>query len=157
MAAMRMPKLAIALVLLVLIALAGTMTYTGFLVIGELADRIGISRFWAGLLLGVLFARFPKISDGKLRTVGLIPKPVRRPLILSLLAFCLASFLLQGEHVSAVFPGLAIAFLLMYPWLRRALVTRFVTSIFQKAAPGERPGPGDDGMVIDGEFTEKKD
>ena len=65
-----MPKLMSAVVLLVLAALAGTMTYTAFLVIGVLADHLGTSRFIAGLLLGGLFARFPWIRKGKLRIVG---------------------------------------------------------------------------------------
>ena len=74
--------------MVVLFALAGTMAYTGFLVVGVLADQLGTGRFVAGLLLGVLFARFPWISKGKPRIVGLLPKPVRRPLIVGILALC---------------------------------------------------------------------
>ena len=150
-----MPKLTIAVALLVLIALASVMTYTGFLVVGVLADHLGTGRLAAGLLLGALFARFPWISKGKLRIVGLLPKPVRRPVILSLLALCLLYFLLQGEYVPALFTGFATAFLLTYPWLRRAIFVRLLSS-FSKFT-GRDPGKSTGGMVIDGEFREKKD
>ena len=80
-AAIRKPKLVIAIALLMLAALAGAMTYTGFLVVGVLADYLGTGRVLAGLMLGALFARFPWISKGGLRIVGLLPKIVRRPLI----------------------------------------------------------------------------
>ena len=79
------PRLTIAAVLLVLAALAATMTYTGYQVVGVLAEQAGTSRFVAGLLLGILFARFPWVSNGKPRIVGLLPKPLRRPLIATLL------------------------------------------------------------------------
>ena len=153
---MRKPKLAIAFVLLVLAALAGTMTYTGFLVVGVLADYLGTSRFVAGLLLGVLFARFPRISSGKLRTVGLLPKPVRRPLIVGLLALCLLHFLSQGDYVPAAFTGFATAFVLIYPWLRRTMFDRTIGSVF-KFAGQAGPQKNTDDMVIDAEFREKKD
>ena len=65
-AAIRTPKLTLAIALLLLAALAGTMTYTGFLVVGVLAAHLDTSRFLAGLLLAALFARFPWISKGKL-------------------------------------------------------------------------------------------
>lgn len=150
-----MPKLMIAVTLLVLAALAGTMTYTGFLVIGVLADYLGTGRFVAGLLLGVLFARFPRISNGKLRVVGLLPKPVRRPLILTLLALCLVHFLLRADYVPAAFIGFSAAFLLGYPWLRRAIFDRIVSSVFKFT--GRNPSASIDDGVIDGEFREKKD
>ena len=76
-----MPKLMLAVALQLLVALASTLTYTGFLVIGVLAEQLGAGRIVAGLLLGALFARFPWISKGGLRIVGLLPKIVRRPLI----------------------------------------------------------------------------
>ncbi|WP_136220093.1 hypothetical protein [Massilia sp. Mn16-1_5] len=155
-AALGRPKLAIAAVLLVLAALASTMTYTGYLVIGVLADYLGTSRFVAGLLLGVLLARFPKLSNGKLRIVGLLPKPVRRPLIVGLLALCLLHFLVQGDYVPAAFTGFATAFLLGYPWLRRTVFDRTIGSVF-KFAGQPRPPKSTDDMVIDGEFREKKD
>jgi len=153
---MRKPKLAIAFVLLVLAALASTMTYTGFLVVGVLADYLGTSRFVAGLLLGVLFARFPRISKGKLRIVGLLPKPLRRPLIVGLLALCLLHFLSQGDYVPAAFTGFATAFVLIYPWLRRTMFDRTIGSVFKFAGQARSPKNTDD-MVIDGEFREKKD
>ena len=151
-----MPKLTAAVALLVLVALASTMTYTGFLVVGVLADQLGTGRFAAGLLLAALFARFPWVRKGKLRVVGLLPKPVRRPLILGILAFCLLNFLWRGEYVPALFTGFVTAFLLTYPWLRRTIVDRMVSSFFKftgRHSPERRP----DDQVIDVEFTEKKE
>ena len=150
-----MPKLAIAFAFILLAALAGTMSYTGFLVVGVLADYLGTGRVVAGLLLGVLFARFPWISKGKLRIVGLLPKPVRRPLIVSLLALCLLHFLWRGDSVPAVFTGFTTAFLLTFPWLRRAIFDRISSSVFKFA--GQTSPQSADDRVIDGEFREKKD
>ena len=151
-----MPKLTLAVALFALAALAGTMTYTGFLVVGVLADQLGTGRVIAGLLLGGLFARFPSISKGKLRTVGLLPKPLRRPVMVSLLGLCLLSFLSRGEYVPALFIGFAVAFLLTFPWLRRAIFARMKSSLFKSAA-GQNPAKNVDGTVIDVEFREKKD
>ena len=128
------------------------MTYTGFLVIGVLADYLGTSRFLAGLLLGVLFARFPWIRKGKPRIVGLLPKPLRRPLVASLLVLSSLHFLSQGEYVSASFTGFALAFLLVFPWLRRAIFDRMLSSVFNFA--GQKPSTSVDDTVIDGEFRE---
>jgi hypothetical protein len=139
----------------VLAALAGTMAYTGFLVIGVLADYLGTGRFVAGLLLGVLFARFPWIRKGKLRVVGFLPKPVRRPLIVSILALCLWTFLSRGDYVPAVFTGFATAFVLTFPWLRRAIFDRILSSVFKFT--GKPPSDSIDDTVIDGEFREKKE
>ena len=150
-----MPRLALAVVVLALAALAGTLTYTGYLVVGVLADYLGTGRVMAGLLLGILFARFPKISHRKLRLVGLLPKPVRRPLIVSLLALCLVTFLVRGDYVPAAFTGFATAFLLTYPWLRRAMFDRMLSSVFKFT--GKPPRNSTDDRVIDGEFREKKD
>ena len=141
--------------MLLLAALAGTMTYTGFLVIGVLAAHLGTSRFLAGLLLAVLFARFPSIGKGKLRVVGLLPKPVRRPLMAGILALCLLNFVWLGDSVSAIFTGFTLAFLLGYPWLRRILFDRIVASASRFS--GRRPANDSDDMVIDGEFREKKE
>jgi hypothetical protein len=151
----RKPKLTIAVALLVLAALAGTMTYTAFLVVGVLAEHLGTGRVMAGLLLGVLFARFPWIRKGKLRIVGLLPKPVRRPLIVSILALCLLNFLSQGEYVPALFIGFATAFLLTYPWLRRALFDRMLSSFYKFT--GRHSPKSTDNMVIDAEFREKNE
>jgi len=150
-----MPKRTVAVVLIVLAALASTMTYTGFLVIGVLADYLGTSRILAGLLLGGLFARFPWIRKGKLRIVGLLPQAARRPLILSILALCLLHFLAHGDTVAALFPGFAMVFLLAYPWLRRAVFDRILSSVFKFAGP--KPHTSIDDRVIDGEFREKKE
>lgn len=152
---MRMPKLTIAVALLALVALASTITYTGFLVVGVLADYLGTGRVLAGLLLGALFARFPWIRKGKLRIVGLLPKPVRRPLIVGLLALCLLTFLSRGQYVPAGFAGFTTAFLLGYPWVRRAIFDRMLSSVFKFA--GRNPPKSTDDTVIDGEFREKKD
>lgn len=152
--AWRMPRLAIAIVVLALAALASTLTYTGFLVVGVLADYLGTGRAMAGLLLGILFARFPRISNGKLRLVGLLPKPVRRPLIVSIIALCSLAFLARGEYVPAAFTGFATAFLLTYPWLRRAIFDRMLSSVFKFA--GKNPRKDTDDTVIDAEFREKK-
>ena len=154
-AAIGRPKLTIAVALCLLAALASTMTYTGFLVVGVLADHLGTNRVMAGLLLGVLFARFPRISNGKLRMVGLLPKPVRRPLIVGILALCLLNFLSLGEYVPASFTGFATVFLLTYPWLRRAMFDRMLSSIFTFA--GRKPRNSGDDNVIEGEFREKKE
>jgi hypothetical protein len=155
-AAFGKPKLTIALVLVVLVALAGTMTYTGFLVIGLLAEHLGTGRFVAGLLLGVLFARFPWISNGRLRVVGLLPKPVRRPFVVSLLAFCLLSFLWREAYVPAAFTGFAAAFLLAFPWLKKAVVERAMSSLF-KSPLSPQARSRDDDNVIEGEFKERKE
>ena len=150
-----MPKLTAAAAFLVLAALASTMTYSGFLVIGVLADYLGTGRVTAGLLLGVLLARLPWIRKGKLRIVGLLPKPARRPFIVGLLALCLGHFLSRGEYLPAGFIGFTMAFLLTYPWLRRAMFDRMLSSVFQFT--GRRPPGGNDDTVIEGEFRERKD
>ena len=150
------PKLTLAVVLLVLAALASTMTYVGFLVVGVLADYLGTGRVAAGLLLGAVFARFPRISNGKLRLVGLLPKPARRPLVVCLLALCLLTLLWRGDIVPALFTGFATVFLLTFPWLRRALFDRLLSSVF-KFTGRQQPRKSSDDMVIEGEFREKKD
>lgn len=134
------------------------MTYTGFLVVGVFADYLGTGRFAAGLLLGALFARFPWVSNGRLRVVGLLPKPARRPLIVSLLVLSLLSFLSRGEHVPALFTGLTTAFLLAFPWLRRTVFKRLLAP-FSQFVPGRnaRHRASVDDTVIEGEFRERKD
>lgn len=155
-AVMGMPRLTIAVALLMLATLAATMTYTGFLVVGVSADHLGTSRFVAGLLLACLFARFPWISKGKPRIVGLLPKPVRRPFMVSLLALCLLSFLTRGETVPALFVGLTTAFLITFPWLKKVLVARISSSVSNFAA-GRNASVAADHTVIDGEFRERKE
>lgn len=131
------------------------MTYTAFLVVGVLAEHLGTGRVMAGLLLGVLLARFPWISKAKLRIVGLLPKPARQPFIVGLLALCLLNFLWRGEYVPAAFTGFATAFLLAYPSLRRAIFDRMLSSVFKFA--GRNPSKSTDDGVIDGEFRERKE
>jgi hypothetical protein len=139
----------------VLAALAGTMTYTGYLVIGVLADYLGTGRFMAGLLLGILFARIPRISNGKLRMVGLLPQPVRRPLMVSLLILCALHFVALGDYVPVAFAGFTTAFLLLLPWLKRTVFDRVRSSVFNFA--GKPPAHSIDDRVIDGEFREMKE
>jgi hypothetical protein len=152
-----MPRAASAFVLLVLVALAGTMTYTGYLVVGVLSDLLGTGRFVAGLLLGALFARIPWVSNGKLRTVGMLPKIARRPVMVGLLALCLWTFLIQGDFVPAMFTGFTGAFILIFPWLKRALFGRLASSFFKFPAAGQHASKSIDSTVIDVEFKEKKD
>lgn len=152
---MRMPKLTLALALCVLVALAGTLSYSAYLVVGVLADYLGTGRGMAGLLLGALFARFPWASKGKLRIVGLLPKPVRRPVMASLLALCLLHFLSRGDYVPAAFAGFAAAFVLTFPWLRRTMFDRVRSSVFNFAGQNRPQSIDDD--VIEGEFKERKD
>ncbi|MFP5393397.1 MAG: hypothetical protein ACLGI6_17920 [Gammaproteobacteria bacterium] len=132
------------------------MGYTGYLVVGVVADLLGTGRVVAGLLLGLVFARIPSLSNGKLRTVGLLPKAVRRPAIVSLLALCLVRFLSHGEYLPALFAGFAAVFVLTFPWLRKAIFARMSSSAFKFGAGRNRPQRADD-RVIDGEFREKKD
>lgn len=131
------------------------MSYAGYLVIGVLADQLGTGRFIAGLLLGALFARFPWISNGRPRIVGLLPKPVRRPLMVGILILCLLHFVWQGDDVQAFFIGVTTAFLLGFPWLRRVVFDRLFGSVFKFT--GRKPAKPADDMVIDGEFREKKE
>lgn len=132
------------------------MTYSGFLVIGVLADYLGTSRFVTGLLLGALFARLPWIGHGKPRLVGLLPKPVRLPLIAGLFTLCLLRFLTQQHAVPATCIGVTLACLLGFPWLKQRLLARVSSSVFNFAAG--RKGPlAADPTVIEGEFREMKD
>jgi hypothetical protein len=154
-AVMRAPKLTLAVALFVLAALAGTLTYAGYLAIGVLAGYLGTGRGMAGLLVAVLFARFPWIINRKLRIVGLLPAPVRRPVMASLLALCLVHFLSQGDYVRAGFTGFATAFILAFPWVRRAVAGRMSSSVFGFA--GKNAPRDTDASVIEGEFRERKD
>lgn len=131
------------------------MTYTGFLVVGVLAEYLGTGRFMAGLLLGGLYARIPWIRAGKLRIVGLLPRPVRRPLTVSLLVLCSLHFLSYGAYVSAVFTGFTTAFLILFPWLKRTVFDRMRSSVFNFA--GKQPSRTIDDRVIDAEFREMKE
>lgn len=151
----RRPRLSLAVALLLLASLAGTLSYTGYLVIGVLADYLGTGRATAGLLLAVVLARFPWVRQGRLRIVGLLPGPVRRPIMLALLALCLGTFLSRGDYVPAAFTGFTAAFILGFPRLRRTIVDRSLSSVFPFAGR-KRPAGGDD-TVIEGEFREKKD
>jgi hypothetical protein len=153
---MAMPRLSIAAALAVVAALVAAMTYTGWLVVGVLADYLGTSRFVAGLLLGVFFARVPWIGNGKPRIVGLLPKPVRQPLTLGLLALCLLRFSMQGDTVAALFVGATLAIVLAFPWFKKALFAK-VSSSFSHFAGGRNAPVAVDDTVIDGEFRERKE
>ena len=152
-----MPRATIALAVITLAALAGTISYTAYLVVGVLAELLGTGRVVTGLLLGVLFARIPWFSQGKLRTVGLLPKLARKPVMMGLLGLCLYSFLARGHIAPALLTGFAAVFLLTFPWIRRALWGRAVSSIFPFAGAGQHRSQRDDSNVIDVEFKEKKD
>lgn len=152
-----MPKATIAVALLVLVALASVMTYTGFLVVGVLADLLGTGRVITGLLLGILFARLPSFSNGQFRTVGLLPKAARRPVVMGLLGLCLYVFLARGHVVPALFVGFSAAFLLAFPWLRRAIWSRVLSSVFKPFVGDPNRSKSTDDTVIDVEFREKKD
>jgi hypothetical protein len=158
---MHRPKSTLAAALCMLAALAGTMTYTGYLVVGVLADYLGTGRGAAGLLLGVLFARFPWASGGQFRIVGLLPKPLRRPLIVALLGFCSLVFLSRGDLVSAGFTGFGAAFVLLFPWLRTTIFDRMRSSVVNFAgrrSPQRTDHAGRiDDTVIEGEFREMKE
>lgn len=151
-----MPRLSIAVAFIVLAILASTLSYTGFLVVGVLADYLGTSRFLAGLLLGILFARFPWISKGKARIVGLLPKPLRRPSVVVLLAVCLLRFSVQGDSVPALLMGFAMAFVLGFPLLRKLLLARMSASVMHFASGGNAQVAADSN-VIEGEFRERKE
>jgi hypothetical protein len=153
--AVRTPKLAVAVSILALVALASTMTYAGYLVVGVISDYLGSNRFIAGLLLGILFARMPYVRQGKLRTIGLLPKNARLPTLVALLAFCLLSFLYRGEMVPMLFLGLAATFLLTIRWLRRTFMNRFASFFTSSLDPAHSRNT--DTTIIDAEFREKKD
>jgi hypothetical protein len=155
-AAIRRPKLAIAVLLLVLAVLAGTLSYTGYLVVGAVAGYLGTSRVMAGLLLGVLFARLPWVVARKLRTIGLLPKRARLPVMVALLAFCLLSYSYRGEWIPVLFLTFAGAFLVAYPRIRKTITERVISSLF-KPSVGPNHSKSADDNVIDGEFREKKD
>lgn len=155
-AVIRAPKLAIAIFLLALVALASTLSYTGFLVVSVVAEHLGTGRLMAGLLLGIVFARLPSIKEGKLRTIGLLPKRMRLPAMVALLAFCLLSYAYRGDVVPVLFLTFATAFLLLYPRVRDLLVARVITSLFKSSGGYGQPRNADD-SVIDVEFREKKD
>jgi hypothetical protein len=152
----RAPKIAGAVLLLALVALASTMSYVGFLVVGVLSDYLGTGRIVTGLLLGILFARLPLIRQGKLRTVGLLPRPARRPVIVVLLAFCLLIHFQRGALVPMLALGFAIFFLLAYPRIRKMVVDRAFASVFGSLFKPGQP-KSNDASVIDVDFREKKD
>ena len=151
-----MPRLAIAVLLLALVALASTMSYAGFLVVGIVSDQLGTGRLMAGLLLGILFARLPWMRKGKLRTIGLLPKRARLPVMAALLAFCLLSYLYRGEMVPVLFLGFATTFLLAYRRMRQMIVNRAISSLFKSSAAPNHAKKTDN-TVIDVEYREKKD
>jgi hypothetical protein len=152
---MRAPKLTLAVALGVLVVLASMLTYATYLVVGVSAYYLGTGRGTTGLLLAILFARFPWVSKGRPRIVGLLPKPARRPFMVSLLALCCAHYLWHGEPLPAVCTGFAMAFLLAFPWLRRAVFDRMVSSVFRST--GQKSAKDVDDNVIDIEFKEKRD
>lgn len=151
-----MPKLAVAVLLLALVALASSTTYAGYLVVSTVSHYLGTSRFLAALLLGIVFARLPWVRQGRLRAVGLLPGKARLPVMAALLASCLLHFLYLGEWLPVLFLGFAMGFLLGYRRLRQKLVARAMSSVLKAAQHPAQPR-SDDRTVIDVEFREKKD
>ncbi|MDQ9172075.1 hypothetical protein Q8A64_16810 [Oxalobacteraceae bacterium R-40] len=151
-----MPRLAIAATLLALVALAGSLSFVGYLVVSTVAEHLDTGHFIAGLLLGVLFARLPWLREGKLRTIGILPKRARLPVMVALLGFCLLNFLYRSEWVPVLFLGFAMSFLLTYPRIRKRVVDRAISSFFNFPTDQNRPRSTDD-KVIDVEFREKKE
>lgn len=151
-----MPRFTLAVFILLLAALASTLTYTGFLVVSTVSAYLDLGRVATGFLLGVVFARLPWIQQGKLRTVGLLPKRARLPVMASLLTFCLLNFLFNGEIVSMLFVGFALTFLLAYPRIRQRLINRLLAPFTQSPPDPARSRKHDD-RIIDVDFREKKD
>ena len=153
-----MPRLAIALVILALAVVAGISSYAGYLVLGVLADHLGTGRFLAGMLLGILFIRLPSLRQGKLRTIGILPKALRFPLTIGLLALAFANYFPLGEVLPLVGLGLAAALLLASRWIRQLVVGR-VASVLSRSRPAGGPANTRriDPTIIDADFTEKKD
>lgn len=150
-----MPRLSIAVLLLALAALSSTLTYAGFLVVGVISHHLGTSRFLAGLLLAVLFARLPYIRQGRLVTVGLLPRRARLPVLAVLLALCMLSLLYRGAVMPVLFLVLAAALVLTLQWMRRTLAGRAMALFRSLRNPaGARRA---DETIIDAEFREKKD
>lgn len=154
--ALRSPKKLLILVFVLLVALASSLSYAAYLMISALAMQLGISRFLIGLLLAVLFARLPRIRNGKLTTIGLLPKPARQPAMLALLGFALLTYGWRAQLVPVLFLAFAILFLVMFKRLRQTVVAKVTGSIFPPGADARTPSRRNDG-VIDVEFKEKKD
>lgn len=152
---MRMPRLVITTLLLVLVAFAGISTYAGYLVVGMIADYVGSGRFVAALLLGALFVRLPLVRDGKLRTIGILPKKVRLPAMLVLLAVCLIQHAFQRDALPVLALGLAATVPLTFRWIRQKLINRM--SVFFKPTRAPAAPKSVDPSVIDVDFREKKD
>lgn len=151
-----MPRLAALVLLLALGALSSVISYAGYLVLDVVAEFLGIGRFATGLLLGALFARAPWISQGRVGTVGLLPRNARRPVMLVLLTWCIANLLYRGEIGSAFFPGFAAAFLLAYPRLRQKGLDH-IRSFLRGSTRGPARQSASDSGIIDVEVREKKD
>ncbi|MES2832608.1 MAG: hypothetical protein V4695_11510 [Pseudomonadota bacterium] len=159
--AVRTPKLAIAIVVMLLVALAGISAYAGYLVIGVVAGYLGTGRFLAGLLLGILFLRLPRVRQGKLSTVGLLPKAARLPIVVALLAASMLNYFYDGNTLAVACLVLAASLLVLGRWMKFALVSR-VSSFFSKSAFGtgrsrKADSKIDDSTIIDAEFRERKD
>lgn len=153
---MRSPRLVLAAFLLALIVLAGTSAYAGYLVVGMVAGYFDIGRFAAGLLLGLVFLRLPRVRSGKFSSVGLLPKKVRLPVILALLVACMLLYVQQRNLAPVLFLGLAAVFLLTFRWLRQAAVNRLAAFGFKATRNSTEAKPVDP-MVIDVDVREKKD
>jgi len=156
-----MPKLAIAFVVLLLVALAGVSVYAGYLVVGVVSDYLGIGRFLASLFLGIMFVRLPLVRQGKLSTVGVLPKAARLPIVMALLSMAMLSYFYRSEMVPVLCLFLAAALLLACRWMKLTLAHRmssfFSKSVFESARSRSADGRNADPSIIDAEFREKKD
>lgn len=152
----RMPKLSLAAFVLMLALLSGSLSYAGFLVVGTVSHYLGTGRVLAGLLLGMLFARVPWVREGRLTTLGILPRGARRPVVAGLLLLALATHFYRGNWMPVLFLAFAAAFLLGYPRLRKWLVGRALASLFGPAADAS-PRRSADSTVTDVEYRERKD
>ncbi|MBC7416339.1 MAG: hypothetical protein H7327_15535 [Herminiimonas sp.] len=136
--------------------MAATSAYAGYLVIGVIAAYLDTGRFVAALILAVVFARFPHVRQGKLRTIGLLPKAARLPVMVTLLALCMGSYLSRGEMVPVAVLGLAAAIVLTFRWIRLTVVNRVTSMLFRQPGP-QADRRRIDPTIIDAEFRETKD
>ena len=139
-----------------LAALAGTLSYASYLVIGTVAEHLAVGHGTAGLLLAALFTRLPWVRNGKLRTVGLLPARARRPVMFALLALSLFDSVYRADLVAVGFIGLAAIFLMTFRWMRHRVFNR-VMSPFSRPSVEPTQAARVDDKVIDVVFRERKD
>jgi len=158
---MRMPKLTITVAIVLLLILAGISGYAGYLVVGVVAGYLDIGRILTGILLSILFIRLPRLRQGKLSTIGILPKIARLPIVATLAALSTLHYFNQDDIAAVVCLILATTFFLVFRWLKLTLSSR-LSSLFAKpgfgfgrsrSASAEKADPS----IIDMEFREKRD